>query len=65
MVASDRSTGAVGAVDGLVGGDSWPPGQLPPATGRPPSVPAARWTSATRQPGVGGLLVAFGDALLG
>jgi len=25
----------------LFGGDGWPPGQLPPATGRPWSAPAA------------------------
>jgi hypothetical protein len=52
-------------VDWLVGGDSWPPGQLPPATGRPPSVSVARRASATHQSGVGGLLVAFGHPLLG
>jgi hypothetical protein len=51
--------------DWLVGGDGWPPSRLPPATGRPPPVPATRWTSATHQLRVGGLLSPFGDALLG
>jgi hypothetical protein len=41
----------------------WPPGQLPPAIGQPPT--AARRASTTRQPGVGGLLSPFADALLG
>src|SRR5215218_3564859 len=63
MVASDRSTDVLGALDGLLGGDSWPPGQLPPATARPPL--AARRAGATRQPCMGGLLSPFGDALLG
>jgi hypothetical protein len=40
MVASDRSTDAVRATGWLLGGDGWPAGQLPPATGRPRSTPA-------------------------
>ena len=36
IVGSDRSTGAVGTMDWLLGGDGGPPGQLPPATARPP-----------------------------
>src|SRR5215218_8727027 len=65
MVASDRSTDAVRATDWLVGGDGWPAGQLPPATGRPPLAPTMRWASATEQSCVGGLLVPLGDALVG
>jgi hypothetical protein len=48
----------------LIGGDAWPAGQLPPATGRPRPA-ATRRTSATPQPGMSGLLPPFGDALLG
>jgi hypothetical protein len=65
MIASDRSTGALGAVGWLLGGDGWPPGQLPPATGHPCPAPAAGWASATHQSRMGGLLSPFGDALLG
>src|SRR5215218_3320094 len=64
MVGSDRSTGTVGTMDWLLGGDGWPPGQLPPATARPPPS-AARRVSATHQPRMGGLLPPLGDALLG
>jgi hypothetical protein len=55
-----RSTGAVGAMGWLLGGDGWPPGQLPPLTGRPPRVPAAWWASATRKPSRGSLLSPLG-----
>jgi hypothetical protein len=48
----------------LVGGTAWPPHQLPPATGCP-SAAAARLASATCHPGLGGLMVPVGDALLG
>jgi AAA ATPase domain len=54
----------VWAVDWLVGRDAWPPGQLPPAAAQPPPAPARR-ASATHQPCMVGLLVAFGDALVG
>jgi hypothetical protein len=64
MVASDRSIGALGALDGLLGGEGWPPGQLPPAAGRPPPS-AALGVSAGHQLRMGGLLSALGDALLG
>src|SRR5215216_2871376 len=64
MVASDRSTGALRVTGWLVGGDGWPPGQLPPATDRPPPS-AARRASASHQSRMGGLLVPLGDALLG
>jgi hypothetical protein len=46
MVASDRSIDAVWAMGWLLVGDGWPPGQLPPATRRPP-LASARWVSAT------------------
>jgi hypothetical protein len=49
----------------LLGGDGWPAGQLPPATGRPSRAPATRRASAPDQSCVGGLLVSFGDALGG
>jgi hypothetical protein len=65
MVASDRSTDAVWAMGWLLGGDGWPAGQLPPATGRPRSTPTPRRASAEPQPRMGGLLSPFGDALLG
>src|SRR5215218_6387455 len=65
MVASDRSTGALRVTGWLVGGDGWPPGQLPPAAARPGPAPAARWASTRHQSCVGGLLVPLGDALLG
>jgi hypothetical protein len=55
----------VWTVGWLVGRDAWPPGgQPPPATAQPPPSPARR-ASATHQSRLGGLLVAFGDALLG
>jgi hypothetical protein len=54
----------VGTLDLLLGGDAWPPSRLPPATARPPPAAAPR-ASTTRQPGMGGLLVSFGDALGG
>src|SRR5512132_4388067 len=65
MVASDRSTGTVGALDGLLGGDGWPAGQLPPATGCPRPTPSTGRASGTPQPCVSGLLPSLGDALLG
>jgi hypothetical protein len=65
MVASDRLGGAVWASGWLLGGDGWPPSQLPPATGRPGATPATRWASAEPQPRMGGLRSSFGDALLG
>jgi hypothetical protein len=55
---------AVWAVGRLVGRDAWPPGQPPPPTAQPPPAPARR-ASATHQPRMVGLLVPFGDALLG
>jgi hypothetical protein len=51
-------------MDWLLGGDGWPPGQLPPATARPPPSPARR-VSTTREPRMGGLLVPLDYALLG
>jgi hypothetical protein len=63
--ASDRSTDAVGMTDGRLGRGAWPAGQLPPATGGPLPASAARSTSAVGQPGLGGLLLSFGDALGG
>jgi hypothetical protein len=51
-------------MDWLLGGDVWPTDQLPPATGHPPPA-AARRASVTCQPGVVGLGVPFGHALLG
>jgi hypothetical protein len=54
----------VWAVDWLFGRDAWPPGQLPPAAAQPPPAPTRR-ASGTDQPRLGGLLVAFGDALVG
>jgi hypothetical protein len=65
MVASDRSTGALRAMGWLLGGDGWPPGQLPPAIGRPRPTPAVWWASATRKPCLGGLLSPLGDVLFG
>jgi len=50
---------------GLVGGDVWPAGQLPPATGRPPGAAATRRASTPEQSRQGSLLVPFGDALGG
>jgi hypothetical protein len=52
-------------MDWLLGGDGWPPGQLPPATGRPGPTPATRRASATPQPRLGGLLSPLGDVLVG
>jgi hypothetical protein len=48
--------------NGRLGGDAWPAGQLPP-----PSQPApvAARPSAMGEPGLGGLLVSFADALGG
>jgi hypothetical protein len=64
-VAPHRSAGAVGAVGWLVGGHAWPPGgQPPPATAGSPPAPTRR-ASVTYQPRMVGLLVAFGDALVG
>jgi tetratricopeptide (TPR) repeat protein len=55
----------VWAVGWLVGGHVQPPGgQPPPATASSPSAPTRR-ASVTYQPPLGGLLVAFGDALVG
>jgi hypothetical protein len=65
MVASDRSTDAGRMTGWLLGGDGWPAGQLPPATGRSRSTPAVWWASATRKPCLGGLLSPLGDALVG
>jgi hypothetical protein len=65
MGASDRSTAAVWAMGWLLGGDGWPAGQLPPATGRPRSTPAVWWASAPRKPCLGGLLSPLGDVLVG
>jgi hypothetical protein len=48
--------------DGRLGSDAWPAGQLPPSS-QPASV-AAR-PSAVGEPGTGGLLVSFRDALFG
>jgi hypothetical protein len=64
MVGSDRSTSALRATGWLLGGDGWPPGQLPPPTAQPPPAPTRR-ASAIHQPRMVGLLVSFGDALLG
>jgi hypothetical protein len=51
--------------DGRLGGGAWPAGQLPPATGGPLPASSARSTGAVGQPGLGGLLLSFGDALGG
>jgi hypothetical protein len=51
-------------MDWPVGGDAWPPGQLPPAPDRPPPA-AARWASGAYLPLVGGLVVSVGDVLVG
>src|SRR5215211_7197535 len=61
----DRSVGAVWTVGWLVGGHIQPPGgQPPPATAGSPSAPTRR-AGVTYQPRMVGLLVAFGDALVG
>jgi hypothetical protein len=65
MDASDRSTDAVWVLDGRLGGSGWPAGQLPPPTSQPAPAAAARPTSGLREPGMGGLLLSFGDALGG
>jgi hypothetical protein len=44
--------------------DAWPAGQLPPSTGQPAPA-ASRPTGALGEPGLGGLLVSFRDALGG
>jgi hypothetical protein len=54
----------VGAAGWLLGGGGWPPGQLPPATDRPRPAPTTQRATAIPQPGMGGLLSLFGDALL-
>jgi hypothetical protein len=64
MVASDRSIDAVRSAGWLLGGDGWPPGQLPPAMGRSRPTPTTRRATAIPQPRMGGLLSLFGDALL-
>jgi hypothetical protein len=65
MVTSDRLRGAVWASGWLLGGDGWPPSQLPPATGRPGATPATRRAGAEPQPRLGGLLSPLGDVLVG
>jgi hypothetical protein len=65
MGASDRSADVVWMTDGRPGGGAWPAGQLPPATNGPLPVSAARLTGAVGQPGLGGLLLSFGEALGG
>jgi hypothetical protein len=65
MGASDRSTDAGWVADGRLGGSAWPARQLPPATGQPLAAPVARPASVMRESGMGGLLVAVNDALLG
>jgi hypothetical protein len=47
--------------NGRLGGDAWSAGQLPPSQ----PAPVAARPSAMGQPGLGGLLVSFGDALGG
>jgi hypothetical protein len=51
--------------DGRLAGAAGPAGQPPPATGQPLPASAARPASAMGEPGLGGLLVSFGDALGG
>jgi hypothetical protein len=64
MVAFDGSTGVLGMTGWLLGGDARRPGQPPPATGYPAAALAARRTSSTQQPRMGGLLLQLGHALL-
>jgi hypothetical protein len=64
MSASNRSIDPVWAPEVHLGGDAWLTSQLPPATSQPPVAPT-RPTSPLGEPGLGGLLVSFGDALGG
>ena len=64
MGPSNRLTDRVWVLDGRLAG-AWPAGQPQPLTSQPPPAPVARPAGPMGEPGLGGLLLSFGDALDG